>query len=109
MLTKGLDNCLFCYSMEEWARLEEKINSLPLSKSRGMQRFFFAGAVEAEPDKQGRILIPQNLRDYAHLDKDIMVIGASNRAEIWDKQAYEQSCAELTPDMVAQAMDELGF
>lgn len=109
VVTKGLDNCLFCYSLDEWERLEEKIKALPLSKSRGLQRFLFAGAVVVQPDKQGRILIPQNLRDYASLQKDVMVIGASNRAEIWDKQAYESSCGELTSDMVASAMDELGF
>ena len=109
VVTKGLENCLFCYSLDEWEQLEEKINALPLSKSRGLQRFLFAGAVVVQPDKQGRILIPQNLRDYAGLQKDVMVIGASNRAEIWDRQSYESSCEELTSDMVASAMDELGF
>lgn len=109
IVTKGLDNCLFVYALEEWGRLEEKINALPLSKSRALQRFLFAGAVEAEPDKQGRILLPANLRAYAGLSKDIMIIGASNRAEIWDKQAYEENSGALTPQMIAQAMDELGF
>lgn len=109
ILTKGMDGCLFAYSLEEWGKLEQKIASLPMSKTRTLQRFFFAGAVEVEPDKQGRILIPQNLREYAGLQKEIMIIGASNRAELWDRQAYEESCAELSSDMVAQAMDELGF
>lgn len=109
VVTKGLDNCLFCYSNKEWKKLEEKIAALPLSKSRALQRFLFAGAVLAEPDKQGRILIPQNLRDYAALSKDVMIIGASNRAEIWDKQAYESSCQTIGSDAVAAAMDELGF
>lgn len=109
IITKGLDNCLFVYSQEEWAILESKIRALPMSKSRGLQRFLFAGAAEVEPDKQGRVLIPPNLREYAGLDKEVMVIGASSRAEIWDKDRYLANCAELTADMVAEAMDDLGF
>lgn len=109
IVTKGLDNCLFVYSESEWQELEEKIRALPMSKARGLQRFFFAGAVDVEPDKQGRVLIPANLREYAGLSKDIMIIGASVRAEIWDKDRYEQSCSELTAEMVEEAMDELGF
>lgn len=108
-ITKGLDECLFVYSEQEWAVLEDKIRALPLSKARGLQRFLFAGASEVEPDKQGRVLIPANLREYAGLDKDVMIIGASNRAEIWDRDRYLQSCDELTSEMVAEAMDELGF
>ena len=80
IITKGLDNCLYVYSMEEWKVLEDKIRALPMSKSRNLQRFFFAGAAEAEPDKQGRVLIPAHLREYAGLTKDVTVIGASVRA-----------------------------
>lgn len=109
ILTKGLDGCLFVYSEQEWLVLEDKIRTLPMSKARNLQRFLFAGAVDVEPDKQGRVLIPANLREYAGLDKDVMIIGASVRAEIWDKQRWEESCGDLTSDMVAQAMDELGF
>ena len=66
ILSKGLgDECLFVYSEEEWNKLTEKLNSLPLSKARALQRFLFAGATQVQPDKQGRILIPQKLRDYA--------------------------------------------
>lgn len=108
-LTKGLDNCLFVYSEEEWAALEQKLRALPMSKARSLQRFFFAGAADVEPDKQGRVLIPANLREYAGLDKDVVVIGASNHAEIWDKARYERISEELTSDQVAEAMDEIGF
>ena len=109
ILTKGLDNCLFVYATDEWARLEEKIKALPMSKARTLQRFLFSGAIDIELDKQGRVVIPQNLRDYAGLLKDVMIIGASTRAEIWDKEKWQASCEELTPQMVEQAMDDLGF
>ncbi|CDZ24436.1 MraZ protein [[Clostridium] cellulosi] len=109
IVSKGLDNCLFVYSIKEWALLEEKIRSLPLSKARNLQRFFFAGAAEVEADKQGRVLIPQSLRDYASLTKEVTIIGASNRVEIWDKQKWEDMCEGITPQSIAEAMDELGF
>lgn len=108
-ITKGLDNCLFVYSEQEWNRLAAKLAELPISRGRPLQRFLFAGAVEAVPDKQGRVVIPANLREHAQLDKDVMIIGASTRAEIWDKERWLAACGELTADMVAQAMDDLGF
>jgi len=90
--TKGLDNCLFVYPMEEWQALEQKLKSLPFTKSdaRAFVRFFFSGATECELDKQGRILLPANLREYAKLDKDVVVIGVSSRVEIWSKDLWEQ-------------------
>lgn len=109
ILTKGLDNCLFAYSMEEWGKLEQKIRELPLSKSRTLQRFFFSGAVEVEIDKSGRILVPQSLRIYAGLSKDAVIIGVSGRAEIWDKDRWKANCAEITSEMVEEAMESLGF
>jgi len=109
IVTKGLDDCLFVYSLDEWKVLEQKIKELPLSKARAIQRYLFSGACEVEPDKQGRILIPANLREFAGLEKDIMVIGASNRAEIWNRSRWENACGDLNSDAIAQAMDELGF
>ena len=81
--------------------------AMPISKARGLQRFFFSGAAEVEPDKQGRILLPQQLRDYAHLTKDVTVIGASTRAEIWDTSHWEEFNASLTEENIAEAMDML--
>ena len=72
-------------------------------------RFFFSGASEVETDKQGRILIPQHLREYAGLEKDVMVIGASNRAEIWDKSKWDVQNGDVTQELLEEAMDELGF
>lgn len=109
IITKGLDNCLFVYSEEEWAALEKKIKALPLSRGRTLQRFFFSGAGEVEADKQGRIIIPQHLREYAEITKDVIIIGASNRAEIWDKLRWEKQNEEVTQEMLEEAMDELGF
>ncbi len=109
IITRGLDGCLFVYSREEWAVMEEKISSMPLSKGKNVQRFFFSNAAEIEADKQGRILIPAHLREYAGLDKDVMVIGAVNRAEIWDKERWNKLNDSFSEDMLTEAMDELGF
>ncbi len=109
VITKGLDECLSVYSVEEWKRLEEKIKDLPMSKARAMQRFLFASANVVQTDKQGRILIPQKLREFAQLDKDITVIGASYRVEIWNTQKWEESCNQLTSEYLSNSMDELGF
>jgi MraZ protein len=91
IVTKGLDQCLFVYSMAEWSNLETKLKTLPLSSkdARAFVRFFFSGACECEVDKQGRILLPQNLRAYAALEKDICIIGVSTRVEVWARDKWE--------------------
>ena len=110
VLTKGFDDkCLLVYSMEEWKNFEDKVKSLPMSKARNLQRFFFASATEIEPDKQGRIVVPAVLREYALLDKDVMVIGASNHCEIWSKQRWDEICAELDTTSIVDIMDDIGF
>ena len=108
-VTKGLDGCLFVLSPEGWQKLQEKVSAMPISKARGLQRFFFSGATDAEPDKQGRILIPQNLRAYASLERDITFIGASSRAEIWNSAKWNAFNSTLTQETIAEAMDELDF
>jgi len=113
IVTKGLDNCLFAYSAEEWGNLETKLKSLPFTDKdvRAFVRFFFAGATECEVDKQGRILLPQNLREYAGLDKDIYVIGVSTRVEIWDKAKWESYSGDenMSADNIAEKMAMLGI
>ena len=91
VVTKGLDGCLFAFSLSEWTNFEEKLKSLPLSNknSREFTRFFLSGASECEIDKQGRFLIPTNLRSIANLKKDIVIIGVGTRIEIWDKEKWE--------------------
>lgn len=91
-ITKGMDNCLFVFPQEEWDKIDKKINKLKLSRreARAFARLFYAGAIDVGLDKQGRTLISQNLRDYASLKKDIVIIGVSTRIEIWDKEIWDR-------------------
>lgn len=113
IVTKGLDNCLFAYSKEEWIKFEEKLKTLPLTNinARNFTRFFLAGATECEIDKQGRINIPQNLREYASLTKDVCIIGVGTRVEIWDKARWESytSPENMDLDEIANQMSDLGI
>lgn len=109
IITKGLDNCLFVYSAEEWKHIEDKIRALPMSKARNLQRFLFSSAAEIASDKQGRIVIPKNLRDYAGLEKNVIITGVSVRCEIWDKDRYNKMNEEITPEEIESAMEDLGF
>ena len=109
-VTKGLDGCLFVLSPAQWEIMSRRIADLTMSQSKKVQRFFFSGAAEVEPDKQGRILIPQKLREYAGLEKDVTVIGTSNRAEIWDTDrwnAYQD--AEEAEGGIDAALESLNF
>ena len=113
VVTRGLDNCLFVYPNEEWRILEEKLKSLPMTSkdARAFVRFFFSGATECEMDKTGRISIPQNLREHAQLEKEVVVIGVSNRIEFWSKDNwnnYMSSTAESYED-IAETMENLGI
>ncbi len=111
--TRGLDNCLFVYPMNEWSVLENKLSSLPLTSknARTFVRFFFSGANECELDKQGRISIPANLRDYANLSKETVIIGLANRIELWSKDRWDKYLedAEDSYEDIAAAMEELGI
>ncbi|MEG0779337.1 MAG: division/cell wall cluster transcriptional repressor MraZ [Oscillospiraceae bacterium] len=108
-VTMGTDGCLSVYSDGSWAKFTEKFESLPYSKTKAM-RPLFANAAKCEPDAQGRILIPQKLRTYASLQKDVVVIGVSNRAEIWNADAWSAvEEEELNPENMAAVMEELGF
>jgi len=111
--TRGLDNCLFVYPMNEWSVLENKLTSLPLTSknARTFVRFFFSGATECELDKQGRISIPANLRDYGNLSKETVIIGLANRIELWSKDRWDKYLdnAEDSYEDIAAAMEELGI
>ena len=110
-VTKGLDGCLWVYPQEEWEKFSEKLANLPITKKdvRNFSRFFLAGACEAETDKMGRILLPQVLRDYAKLDGEAVIIGAGNRAEIWNRSAWEEISTFDDVDELAEKMDEIGI
>ena len=97
--TRGLDDCLFVYTKDEWALFEAKLKQLSLVKSeaRAFSRFIFSGAAELEADKQGRVLLPPNLREYAKLEKDVVVIGVSSRVEIWNKETWQNYNERMGP------------
>ena len=105
VLTRGLDHCLFVYPQEEWSELEKKLRRLPLTKSeaRTFMRFFFSGAAECELDKQGRVLVPNVLRQYAELGKEVVVLGVSSRVEVWSKEKWEAYSTEASMDYEAIA------
>ena len=108
-VTIGLDGCLSVYSDTKWASLIEKVEALPLSKARGM-RTLFANAAKCEPDAQGRILIPAKLREYAKLEKEVIITGASRCVELWNPERWAPIESEgLDPENLAAAMEELGF
>jgi MraZ protein len=113
VVTRGLDKCLFLFSTEEWDKLAEKIISLPLtqSNSRAFSRLMLAGASDCEIDAQGRILVPDYLRKYAGLEKEVIVAGLYNRAEIWDKAGWNKykTDTEARSEEIAERMGELGI
>ena len=105
-VTMGLDGCLAVYPQESWDRFTEKFASLPVSKSKAM-RSLFANAVKCVPDSQGRIVLPQRLRKYADLGKDVVIIGVHDRAEIWSAERWNAEEEEMTPEKMAALMDSL--
>ncbi len=113
VITRGLDNCLFLYTLEEWQKLAEKLAALPLSQSnaRAFARLMLAGAMDADVDAQGRVIVPEYLRRFAGLQKDVVVAGLYNRLEIWDKAQWTayQTKAEAGSEEIAERMMELGI
>lgn len=111
VVTRGLDHCLFLYTRAEWEKLAEKLASLPIAKanSRAFARLMLAGAMDVDLDKQGRVILPDYLRDYAKVNKKVVIAGLYNRMEIWDAEqwsAYKRN-TENTSDSIAEALDEL--
>lgn len=110
VITRGLDKSLFVYPISEWKQIENKLKSLPFTRAdaRKFTRFFFSGAVECELDKQGRVSLPNNLRSYAVLLKESVLIGVSNRVEIWSKElwdSYYQESEESYNDIAEKIID----
>lgn len=111
VVTKGLDGCLFAFCNSEWSKFEMKLNDIPLTNKEGRKfsRFMLGGATLVETDKQGRILIPSNLRGFANLEKDVVVVGVANRIEIWDKETWEDTSIIEDMDDIAEKMADLGI
>ena len=111
IVTIGLDGCLFAFSQNEWLNFEAKLKGLPLSdkNARNFVRFFLSGATECEIDKQGRFLIPNNLRTAAGLEKDAIIIGVGTRLEIWNKETWEKCDENISADEIAENMSMLGI
>lgn len=111
VVSKGMDGCLFVYANEDWNAFEQKLTSLPLinKEARQFARFFLAGAAQVELDKQGRILLPATLREFAKLDKDVVLVGVGSRIEIWNKEKYENMGEDMDMDDIAASMERLGL
>ncbi len=110
VVTLGLDGCLFVYPNEEWMNFVAQLKSLPGSKeARQMQRYFMAGAADCEVDKQGRILIPNKLREQAGLEKDIVFVGVLSKIEIWSKEKWDSNNDYDDMDQIAEHMSEFGL
>lgn len=111
VVTKGMDGCLFVFTDSEWQAFAEKLHSLPMidKEARQFTRFFLAGAAEVEVDKQGRILIPQVLREFAGITKDAVLVGVGSRVEIWSRERWEGTVTYQDMEDISKHMIELGI
>ena len=111
ILTKGLDGCLSIYPMDAWEAFETKLRALPLTNknARTFTRFFVAGATNCELDKQGRILVPQTLREFAGLEKEVVLTGNLDRIEIRSKEKWSENCNYDDMDNIAESMQDMGI
>ncbi|MBE5961506.1 MAG: division/cell wall cluster transcriptional repressor MraZ [Lachnospiraceae bacterium] len=109
VVTLGLDGCLFLYPNDEWENFVAGLKNLPGNReARQLQRYFMAGAADCEVDKQGRILIPNKLREHANLEKDVVFVGVLSKIEIWSKERYENNSYD-NMDEIADHMSEFGL
>lgn len=111
VISKGIDGCLYAYANEDWTRFEEKLTSLPLvdKGARQFARFFLAGAASLELDPQGRILLPSSLREFAGLEKDVVLVGVGTRIEIWSKERWDEASAGVDIEDITAAMKDLNL
>ncbi|MFO7806894.1 MAG: division/cell wall cluster transcriptional repressor MraZ [Candidatus Moraniibacteriota bacterium] len=113
VVTRGLDNCLFVYPMKEWEKIAEKLGNMPVGESatRSFVRLMLAGAIDVELDSQGRVLVPDYLKEYAGLDKEVIIAGLFNRLEIWNKKSWDKykENAEKNQDKIAEELGKLGI
>lgn len=114
VITKGMDGCLFLYPDNEWKAFEEKLRALPRTSNkgpRGLLRFFYGSLTEVDIDKQGRALIPAPLRQYANLEKEVVLVGVLDKVELWSKSAWEACTAEIEDNIydIANELEDLGI
>lgn len=109
ILTRGLDGCLFIYPVDEWKAFEQKLRALPLTNknARTFSRFFVAGAAMCELDRQGRVLVPQTLREFAGLEKDVVLTGNLDRIEVWSKDKWSENCDYDDMNEIAESMQDM--
>ncbi len=113
VVTRGLDHCLFLFTKEEWTKLAEKISALPIAQAntRAFSRLMLSGAMQLELDTQGRIVLPEYLKEYAGLKKKIVIAGVSNRLEVWDEEEWKRykHATEQQSNQIAEGMANLGI
>ncbi|MBR2616465.1 MAG: division/cell wall cluster transcriptional repressor MraZ [Clostridia bacterium] len=109
ILVRSLDNCINLYTEEKWSGFEEKIAALPETESRDVRRFFYASMQPAEPDGQGRILLPVQLREFAHIEKNVVVLGCGDHAEIWDEESYRAYTGENRTASIEEILKRNGL
>ena len=112
VVTRGLDNCLFLYTLDEWKKLADKLVELPISKAntRAFARLMLAGAMDVELDKQGRLIVPEYLRSYSNIKKNVVITGLYNRLELWSEDVWDKykKGTEKQSNDIAEALGELG-
>ena len=109
ILVRSLDQCINLYTEEKWRFFEEKIESLPETESRDVRRFFYASMQDVEPDSQGRILLPVQLREFAGIGKNVIVLGCGDHAEIWDEEKYRIYLAENRTSSIEEILKRNGL
>ena len=111
VVSRGMDGCLFVYGIDDWKVFEAKLASLPLinKEARQFARFFLSGAQPVTVDKQGRILLPQDLREFAHLDRDVVLAGMGGRIEIWSLEKWNENSEQVDINKISEGMINLGL
>lgn len=109
IVARVFDKCICVYPTDEWERFTEKLESLPIAKDRRVRRYYYANAAEATVDAQGRVTISQPNREYASLEKDVVIVGSRSHLEIWSADAWNKEISGIDCDKITEELVELGF
>ena len=109
IFSRGFDKCICVYPMEEWERFTAKLEELPVAKERHVRRYFYAGAYEGTVDAQGRVTLSQLYREFASLEKDVVIVGNRSHLELWSAAAWEEEQKLIDNEEVTNELIELGF